>query len=254
MRGAHYMLTMTLSTILSTRPKFSARGLVRWRVALLVLFVALGLSASNLLAENAPAGRSETEAWAAPLSPLDTTHVVISEFRARGPNGGNDEFIELYNPTSAAIDISGWKINGSNSSGTVSTRVTMSPGTSIPAHGHFLATNNAAGGYSGSVSGNQTYSTGITDDGGIAILGATDVIVDQVGMSSGSAYGEGAPLTPFTTNADRSYERLPGSSNGSGQDTGDNAADFHSISPSDPQNLSSPPVPPLGTPTNTATP
>jgi hypothetical protein len=23
--------------------------------------------------------------------------VVISEFRTRGPNGGNDEFIELYN-------------------------------------------------------------------------------------------------------------------------------------------------------------
>ena len=35
--------------------------------------------------------------------------------------------------------------------------------------GHFLATNNAAGGYSGSVAGDQTYNTGITDDGGIAV-------------------------------------------------------------------------------------
>ena len=36
------------------------------------------------------------------------TNVVISEFRTRGPGGGNDEFIELYNPTSSPIDISGW--------------------------------------------------------------------------------------------------------------------------------------------------
>ena len=29
--------------------------------------------------------------------------MVISEFRVRGPNGGNDEFVELYNNTDAAI-------------------------------------------------------------------------------------------------------------------------------------------------------
>ena len=62
---------------------------------------------------------------------------------------------------------------------------TISTSTTIPAHGHFLATNNATGGYGGSVPGNQTYNTGITDDGGIAILDAANTIVDQVGLSSG---------------------------------------------------------------------
>jgi hypothetical protein len=202
-------------------------------------------------ATRTPTGMATATPTNTPVS--GAPHVVISEFRTRGPNGGSDEFIELYNPTDNSTDISGWKINGSNNAGTASTRLTISASTTIPAHGHFLATNNSTGGYSGSVSGNQTYSTGITDDGGIALFDETNTIVDQVGMSSGSAYGEGARLTALTINVDRSYERLPGGSNGSGQDTNDNAADFQLITPSNPQNLSSPPVPPLGTPSATQT-
>ncbi len=85
-----------------------------------------------------------------------STSVVISEFRTRGPNGASDEFVELFNVTNSPIDIGGWKINGSNSGGTVSTRVTITTGTMIPAHGHFLATNSSTSGgpYSGSVPGN----------------------------------------------------------------------------------------------------
>src|SRR5690242_3512868 len=52
-----------------------------------------------------------------------STSVVISEFRTRGPNGGNDEFVELYNMSASTVSIGGWKVNGSNNAGTVSTRV-----------------------------------------------------------------------------------------------------------------------------------
>ena len=31
--------------------------------------------------------------------------MVISEFRTRGPNGANDEFIELYNPGSTNVPL-----------------------------------------------------------------------------------------------------------------------------------------------------
>src|SRR5438128_12037930 len=75
-----------------------------------------------------------------------STTVVISEFRTRGPNGGSDEFVELYNVTNSPIDIGGWKISGSNNTGGVSTRVTITTGTMIPAHGHCLATNSHAHG------------------------------------------------------------------------------------------------------------
>ena len=173
----------------------------------------------------------------------NSTTILISEFRTRGPNGGNDEFIELYNASSSPIDISGWKINALNSAGTVGTRVTISASTTIQAHGHFLATNSGTGPYSGSVPGNQTYATGVADDGGIAILNASNVVIDQVGMSAGSAYKEGTILAQLTTNVNRGYERKPGGTNGSTTDTDNNSGDFAVLAPSDPQNLASAPTP-----------
>jgi DNA/RNA endonuclease G (NUC1) len=186
-----------------------------------------------------------------------STSIVISEFRFRGPSGASDEFVELYNLSSSAVDISGWKINGSNSLGAASTRVPIAANTVIPSHGHFLATNSTVTtGYSGSVAGNQTYATGITDDGGVALLNGSGAIVDQVGLSTGSAYKEGTTLTSLTTSVNRCYERKAGGASGSSQDTENNSTDFQLISPCSPQNLSSAPTPATtaSTPTPTATP
>ncbi|HMD82641.1 MAG TPA: lamin tail domain-containing protein, partial [Anaerolineales bacterium] len=61
---------------------------------------------------------------AAPLMQA-ATDLVISEFRFRGSNGGNDEFIEIYNPTGSRVNLNGWMINGSNSGGTISNRYTF---------------------------------------------------------------------------------------------------------------------------------
>jgi uncharacterized protein len=166
------------------------------------------------------------------------TSVVISEFRTRGPLGGNDEFVELFNPTAAPVDISGWTIQGSNSGGTTSVRATIPTNTILDAGCYFLVVNSTATtGYSGSVGGNLTFTTGITDDGGVALrVGTTSV--DQVGMSAGSAFGEGTRLAAFgSTNGDRSYARTPSPSS----DTGDNATDFAMTTPSGPQNLASVP-------------
>ena len=131
-----------------------------------------------------------TVAEQARLGAQSGTSVVINEFRARGPNGGNDEFIELFNPTSGSVDISGWKVRGSNVSGTIGDRLTLPPNTTLGPGCYYLATNAAASGYSGTVTGNQTYTTGITDDGGLALTLANNSIVDQVGLSAGSAFGE----------------------------------------------------------------
>ena len=167
--------------------------------------------------------------------------IVISEFRTRGPNGGNDELVELYNMSSSAVDISGWKMRGSNNAGTNSVRATVPASTTLNPGCHFLFTNSGTSGgpYSGSVPGNATYATGITDDGGVAITTAADVVVDQAGMSAGSAYKEGTILTALTTNVNRGYERKPGGASGSSTDTDNNSTDFQLITPSDPQNLSS---------------
>lgn len=183
----------------------------------------------------APLPRNRGSAQHTCTAPTGSGGIVISEFRTRGPNGGFDEFIELYNKSDNAVDISGWKIKASNNAGAVGTRVTIPANTILPSQGHYLVTNTSSGGYSGTVTGNQTYTTGITDDGGIAITTGTDQIVDQVGMSSGSAFKENRLLSPLTTNSDRGYERKPGGSSGSTQDTDDNRSDFQLRSPSDPQ-------------------
>ena len=186
-----------------------------------------------------------------------STNIVISEFRVRGPNGGSDEFVELYNLSGAPANIGGWKIRGSNSAGTVSDRATVTAGTVLQPGCHYLLTNNstAGGPYSGAVPGNQTYATGITDDGGIAVTLPDNTIVDQVGMSAGSAFKEGIPLANLgSSNLNRGYERKPGGLAGSGTDTDNNATDFQLITPSDPQNASSGCVSASPTPTPTPTP
>ncbi len=183
------------------------------------------------------------------------TNIVISEFRTRGASGGNDEFVEVFNPTTNPIDIGGWLIRVSNSSatGTPSNRYTFPPGTILQPGQHFIAIGTN---YSGNVQESPVAAlsgTGITDDGGIAITLPDGItIIDQVGMSAGSIYGEGTRLSPLTTNVNRSYERnLEGA--GSCIDSNSNNPDFFVRNPSDPQNSLST-VTTCGNPTQTPSP
>jgi uncharacterized protein len=198
---------------------------------LMTLLLTLALVLSMI-----PAGRVSAQG--------PSTDIVISEFRVRGPNGGNDEFIELYNLSSEPVDISGWLVRGSSATGSTSTRATIPAGTVIEPGCFYLLTNAnpTAGPYSGPVPGDLTYTTGIVDDGGIGLVFSDGTsIIDQVGLSDGSAYKEGIPLPSLgTSNLDRGYERKPGGQDGHGTDTDDNYEDFHLITPNNPQNSESP--------------
>jgi uncharacterized protein (TIGR03118 family) len=108
-----------------------------------------------------------------------STGVVISEFRTFGPGPipvFGDQFVELYNNTNAAVDISGWKLKAA-SFGIITTVATINAGTTIPARGHFLLTR--AGGYTGAIPGDLTYAQDFFL-GGMALTRADDSIVDQV--------------------------------------------------------------------------
>src|SRR3954468_19436131 len=124
----------------------------------------------TLRAAVATAGLLALAVPALPPPAAASSSIVISELRVRGPAGGNDELIELYNPTAAAVDVGGWTINGSNNAGTIGVRSTLPTGTTIGAGCHYLLANGLAGGYSGSVPPDRTYTTGITDDGGLALI------------------------------------------------------------------------------------
>ena len=167
--------------------------------------------------------------------------VVISEFRTRGPIGGNDEFVEIYNNSDEPVDISGWKLIGSSNTAPTGTRATVPSGVILPGHAHYLFVNLGANGYSATVPGNASYTVGVGDNGGIALTTADGSIVDQVGVQTiNTAYREGTALaTQLTTNTNRSYERKPGGASLTLQDTGDNLADFQLLNGT-PPNLPSP--------------
>lgn len=161
--------------------------------------------------------------------------VVISEFRFRGPTGGNDEFVELLNTSSTAVAIGGWKLKGCvSSSGNIDTtvRTTVPAGVVLQPGEHYLFTNSQ--GYSGSVAGNRTYATGFADGAGVRLDTAADAAVDGVGGSGtgGTQCREGVGIAGMpTANGDQSYERkLAGT-----VDTDNNMDDFVGPKPGNPE-------------------
>ena len=189
-------------------------------------------------------------------TPTAPSHLVISEFRSRGPNGVDDEFVELYNPTGAAVNINGWFIKRSTSCGSSPisryTLVTipndpLNPVILQPGQ-HYLA---ASSTHSSIIitRPDQIFQPTIADNGGVALVDAAGTIIDQVGMcTENQSYFEGSPLTELSGISDQSYERKPGGEI-SCYDTNDNAVDFMLLSPSsqppsssNPQSMSDPAV------------
>lgn len=176
-----------------------------------------------------------------PPSPAEASlnGVVISELRTRGPAGGNDEFVELFNTSNSDVDISGYKLQGcASTSGATGDRTTIPAGTILKPGQHYLFTNSASGGYSGAVTGDRSYSTGFTDfqssnASGLRVVDASGAVIDGAG-SPNSPCREGTGITTPATSGDNSFERK----NGGRQDTDSNAADFEGPKAGNPQNLS----------------
>jgi hypothetical protein len=221
------------------------------------LFIVMGIITASL---SNGARAAQFQAADTPTStPFPARNMVISEFRTRGPNGANDEFIELYNPTGAAVNISSWTLRRSTDCGPAvnSAFVTITSNTILLAGEHYLLRSSRDSSIN---TYDQVYSPVLTDAGGLALVDLAGNIVDQVGMCNSTQYREGTNLVPLDQDANQSYERLPGGATAC-YDTGSNAGDFDLISPSNPQDNSAPVVlcqgvttyTPTRTPTNTPT-
>ncbi|MCW8132581.1 MAG: DUF5060 domain-containing protein, partial [Planctomycetota bacterium] len=163
----------------------------------------------------------EIEDYAVTIA-YSTQSVVISELRTRGPNGAYDEFVEIKNVFSSALDIGGYKLQSTNG-----LLATVPSGTQLSAGAYYLFTcarDEGGLAYSGSKAGNQTYNINVADSGGYAITNALGVVLDQVGFSSGASYKEGTALAALSGDTNRSYERkAPGVNR---TDTNNNVNDF----------------------------
>ncbi|MFL6210494.1 MAG: M36 family metallopeptidase [Pyrinomonadaceae bacterium] len=189
------------------------------------------------------------------LNPFQPGDVLISEFRTRGAAGGTDEFIELYNNTSAPIQVSsgdgsgGWGVVA-DISGSPQLIATIANGTNIPARGHYLLANSTnPGGYSlGSYpAGNSgatatpdaNYTTDIPDGVGLALFSTANLAsigttnrIDAVGFTSegSTLFKEGAGLSsPGANDGEYSFVRRMAIT-GLPRDTNDNASDFAFVS------------------------
>ncbi|MFY0409207.1 ExeM/NucH family extracellular endonuclease [Solicola sp. PLA-1-18] len=167
------------------------------------------------------------------------TGVVISEAYLSGGSAGaayTNKFVELYNPTSAAVDVTGWSLQYRSASGTGAGTNPVTLSGTVPAKGHYLVaggsngTNGAAlptPDATGSINPSGTNGTlALVRTSGSVTLPTGSVrgdanVVDLLGYGSSNTF-ETKAATPPTGNTDvRSLNRATG-----GTDTDDNSADF----------------------------
>ena len=168
-------------------------------------------------------------------------HVVVSEVLTGGASA-SDEFIELYNPTSATLPLEGLEVVYVTSTGaTVTRKAAWAAGAGgVPAGAHLLIAN-SAGIFAGIA--DVVYANGIAAAGGSVVLRTqgAGAAIDSVGWGTAASTWLEARPAPAPA-AGSSLERLPGGSWGSSQDTDDNLLDFVMQAIPDPQNSGSPPI------------
>ena len=188
------------------------------------------------------------------LAQVAAGQLIISEFRVRGPNGLNDEFIELYNNSGADHTVAGGGTGYAVAASDGVARCVIPNGTVIPNRGHYLCVNSVGyslashpAGNGTTATGDATYTTDIPDNAGIAIFNTSIPAnftlanrLDAVGSTTeaNTLYKEGTgypALVPFSI--DYSFYRDNCGKGGSittfgacvidtPKDTNNNAADF----------------------------
>ncbi|MFC6997177.1 cadherin-like beta sandwich domain-containing protein [Rufibacter roseus] len=190
--------------------------------------------------------------------------VVISEVYGGGGNVGapyKSDFVELYNPTNQAIDLTGWSIQEADATGSNWAKTNL-PAKSIPAKGYFLFRGATGDGEADLPTADDSHNgLSISALGGKVVLVKNntlvtgnnptgDHIVDKIGWGTANDFETAAgPATSISTSIERKatntstrasmaaggtdYER------GNGFDSNDNSFDFVISSVPNPQNMSS---------------
>lgn len=173
-------------------------------------------------------------------TPGGTGAVVISQFQTGG-GSPEDEFIELHNTGSTAVDLNGYRLVYRSAAGTndVGPFATWTTSTILLPGQYYLV---ASTSYDGTAAANITYNPSICScsmgsaGGGLALRPSLNgTPVDSVGWGTATnAFIESAVTTAPPVNDSRSR------ANNGCQDTNNNASDFTATSPSTPRNLASP--------------
>jgi cysteine-rich repeat protein len=230
--------------------------------------MALSMGSSTVTASLGPSMATSTVNV---IATAGANNVVISEVQVGVTGSAADEFVELYNPTAAAVNIGGWVLQYRSAMGTTYQNVATIPaGTMLAPRRYFLITSvrnaSAAMGFTGMVASDLATSgpLGLSGTAGHVRIGPSLTtalnapgVVDLVGWGSTAAGAEGTPAPVPSSGPLASIERKanaaataasmgPGGTDeflGNGQDTGNNQADFVLRATRDPQNSMSAPEP-----------
>lgn len=157
-------------------------------------------------------------------------HVIISQVYGGGGNSGaeyKNDFIELYNPTSASVDLTGWSVQYASSTGTFSTNITQLTGFIGPGEYYLIQEAKGSGGTidlptpdaSGSIAMSGTNGKVALAKKNTAITSMNDTdVVDFVGYGIANEYETAA--TPALSNTTAAIRKV------TGVDTDNNLADF----------------------------
>jgi hypothetical protein len=162
-------------------------------------------------------------------------HLVISEVRTRGPDGGNQDFIEIFNATTAPITLGAdHHIDArGEDSGNYGERWRGDGTITIPAGGRALLANEEDDNPLGGAEPDDVYQSGIPD-GASVVLYEGETVVDAVcftceGQLDEDYVCEGTPLSRGATcgdDGDASVQRRPEGGVDSCTDTDENATDL----------------------------
>jgi hypothetical protein len=177
---------------------------------------------------------SEIGAYELVVPPVTPGQLIISEFRANGPGGPADDYVEIYNNTNSDLDVlaidnsAGFQVRSTNN------RSCLIPnGTVIKARGRFLCTG-ATYSLAAVAASDATFDGDVVHNTSLALFPrvqgfvsaeAIDRVapVDAVGV-------EGTGLPRFTSTPGGEYAWMRDISAGTPRDTNNNAADFVLVS------------------------
>jgi len=150
--------------------------------------------------------------------------ILINEIQITGGTGKPDnDFIELYNPNSASVDISGWKLRKRTQGGTESSIKVFGAGKSISGHDYFLWANSKDG-FSETIQADESSTAILSENYSIALFDTNDNLIDAVSWGSGHTNPFETSPYPDNPSADQSIQRK--FQNNTFIDTDNNAQDF----------------------------
>jgi hypothetical protein len=152
-----------------------------------------------------------------------TGPIKVNEFSTGVTGAATNEFVELVNSGTAAVDIGGFKVVYRSATGASDTTLATVPAGTQLAPGAFYLVGGS--GYTGGPAADQSFGISLSGTGGsVAVRDADGAVLDAVAYgTAANGLGEGQPATapPATASPGSSAIRLP-----DGHDTDSNAADF----------------------------